>query len=124
MTDRFDPLRALGRALAGPVVSTTLVLGAVATSGFVAIGLAWRGAAGTPYVPFEVPFVVSGGLGGLALLVFALGLLDVHANRVESARRHAQTDAVLRQVVELVALAPTARRRRSEVSRSRGAGRG
>ena len=30
-----------------------------------------HGAAATPYVPFEVPFVVSGGLSGLALLVFS-----------------------------------------------------
>ncbi len=118
MTELFDALRALRKAVLAPVVSTTLVLGAIASSGFVAIWLAWRGAAHTPYVPFELPFVVSGGLGGLALMVFGLGLLDVHANRVEAAQRRADTDVVLRQAVELLALAPTARaRRRTTVRR-------
>ena len=113
MTELLDALRALRTAILAPVVSIGLVLSAVAASAFVAIYLAWDGAAHTPYVPYQVPYLVSGGLGGLALLVLGLGLLDVHVNRVEAARRRADTDVVLRQAVELLALAPAARRRRA-----------
>ena len=113
MTERLDALRSLRKVVMAPVVSVGLVLTAAALAAFVAFYVAWDGAAHTPFVPFQVPFLVSGGLGGLALLVFSLGLLDVHANRVEAARRRADTDVVLREAVELLALAPAARRRRT-----------
>ena len=39
------------------------------TSGVVVIAVGWIGVSGTPYIAKQVPFVVSGGIGGLALLV-------------------------------------------------------
>ena len=112
MTELIAALRAIGKQLAAPLVSTTLVLIAIGLSGFVALGLAWRGAAATPFVPFQTPYIVSGGLVGLGLLVLSLGLLTVHVNRAEGAERHMQTEVVLRQAVELLAIAPAARARR------------
>ncbi|HVF21241.1 MAG TPA: hypothetical protein VNA14_13510 [Mycobacteriales bacterium] len=123
MTWLLDAMRALRKDVTAPAVSIALVLSATGLSSFVFFYVAWRGAARTPIVPFQVPFLVSGGLGGLALLVFALGLLDVHAGRVEAAHRRADADVVLREAVELLALAPAARRRRS-ATRPSGADRG
>ncbi len=113
MIDLVEALRALRKAVAAPAVSTGIVLVGMAMAAFVAIGLAWRGAAATEFVPYQLPFLVSGGVVGLALLVFALGMFDVHANRVLGAQRHADTNAALREAVELLALAPTIRRRRA-----------
>lgn len=36
--------------------------------GFIAIGLAWNGAAGVDYVQGQVPYLISGGVLGLALI--------------------------------------------------------
>jgi hypothetical protein len=37
--------------------------------GVVIIGIGWIGVANTPYIAKQVPYVVSGGIGGLALLI-------------------------------------------------------
>ena len=114
MTELVDALRALRRAVAAPVVSTGVILLGIGIGGLVALGLGWRGAAATEFVPFQVPYVISGGLVGLALLIFALGMFDVHANRVLGAQRHADTNTALREAVELLAMAPAIRDRRAE----------
>lgn len=49
-------------------VRALLVLAAVTATGFVVMAIAWKGAAATPYVPLQVPWLVSGGLVGLALI--------------------------------------------------------
>ena len=50
------------------------VLWALTIAGFVLIGLAWRGAAATLSVPDQLPYLVSGGFAGLALVVTGAGL--------------------------------------------------
>lgn len=53
-----------------------LVLGAVAVgAGVAAIGLGWYGAAHSPYLFQEVPYVISGGLLGVALVVAGAALV-------------------------------------------------
>lgn len=48
-----------------------LLLGA---AGAVCLVVGWIGVSGTPYIAKQVPFLVSGGLGGLALLIAAATL--------------------------------------------------
>jgi hypothetical protein len=43
------------------------LLAGIAGTGFLVVG--WIGVSGTPYIAKQVPYVVSGGLGGLALLI-------------------------------------------------------
>ena len=43
-------------------------------AGAVCLVVGWIGASGTPYIAKQVPYVVSGGLGGLALLIAAATL--------------------------------------------------
>ena len=89
----------LWRILRDPRVSTTIVLAAIAVAGFALVALGWRGAAATVFVPFQVPYVVSGGLLGLGLLGAGLGLLKVHVDRVEAAEERRQTAELQRQVL-------------------------
>ena len=49
--------------------------------GILIIGLAWNGAAGVDFVQGQVPYLLSGGFLGLALVVFGAALLVVQSNR-------------------------------------------
>lgn len=78
------------------------VLGMVAIAfGFVCIILGWYGASHSPYLYQEVPYLISGGLLGIAL-VFAGGIL-VHSawslRKIEEDRRN--TLAIVRSVDRL-----------------------
>src|ERR1044072_5029407 len=72
-------------ALHDPGVQSMLILAAIAIAGFVMLGLAWRGGARTPYVPLQLPWFVSGGMAGLALLGMALGGWSIHLGRRQDA---------------------------------------
>ena len=93
-----------------PRVSTTVVLSAVVIAGFVAIWLGYRGVAPLGVVPFQVPYLVSGGFVGLALIGTALGLLSVHCNRVEEAEERRLLAELHREVRRIGAERPDARR--------------
>ena len=45
---------------------------AIALAGLIAIGLGWWGASGTKYVYQELPYVISGGIFGLALVLLGV----------------------------------------------------
>jgi hypothetical protein len=75
----------LWKILRDPRVSTTLVLLAVLIAGFVLIWLGYRSVAAIGLVPFQMSYLVSGGVVGLALVGAALGLLLGHFDRVEAA---------------------------------------
>ena len=112
MNELVEALRLLRKALVQPAVSIGAILLLVGLGGFVALALAWRGAAATPYVPFQVPFLVSGGLVGLSLIGFAAAMLDIHVNRVQAARRRALMTLALRDAVDLLAAATEQQRGR------------
>ena len=88
-------------SLPGLVLMAGLVLG-----GFGAIAYAWFGAARTLYVPLQLPEVLSGGLGGIALIGVGLALFDVQLGRRDAARDKRLTDDTLDEMAELVTLAP------------------
>lgn len=97
--------------LKDPRVSTSLVLAALVVGGFALIGQGYRGAAATLYVPFQVPYIVSGAVVGLALIATALGLLSIHLERTEAAAERREVAALQRDVLRLLAVAPQARER-------------
>jgi hypothetical protein len=88
--------------LRDPRLSTSLVLAAAAGVGLALIGLGWRGAAATLLVPFQVPYLVSGAVLGLALLGAALLLLSVHLDRVEAAQERRQLGELQRDALRLL----------------------
>lgn len=91
-------------------------------AGFVAMALAWRGAAGTAALALQVPQAVSGGLGGLGLIVFGMATAYVHLSRVGAAAEAAAIDdinaALARAGVGIVVTPPPARDGRDRGERS------
>lgn len=101
----------LWRVLRDPRVTTTLALAAVVLAGFGLLVLGYRGAAALLFVPFQVPYLISGAVVGLALVGGALALLIVHLDRTEAAEERRAVAALQRDVLRLLAVAPQARRR-------------
>lgn len=101
----------LWRILRDPRVTTSLVMAVVVVVGFVLIGAGYRGAAALLFVPFQVPYLVSGAVAGLALVGAGLGLLVVHLDRTEAAEERRAVAAVQRDVLRLLAVAPQVRER-------------
>ena len=87
--------------LRDPRVSTIVVLVAVLSAGFVTMMLGWSGAAGLGFVAFQMPYIVSGALVGLALVGTALGLLSVHADRVEAAEERRLLAGLQREALRI-----------------------
>lgn len=56
------------------------------------IVLGWNGAASFDRVPAQIPYLISGGLGGLALVAVGGALIVVHAVRQDLARLSRQLD--------------------------------
>lgn len=93
----------LWKVLRDPRVSTTLVLAAAVVGGMLLLAEGWRGVAATLVVPFQVPYLVSGAVAGVAVTGAALGLLRVHLDRVEAAEERRQTAELQREVLRLLA---------------------
>lgn len=101
------------KVLRDPRVSTTLVLGAVVVLGFGLIGQGYRGAAELLFVPYQVPFLVSGAMLGLAVVAAGIALLNVHLDRADAAEERRAIAELQRDVLRLLAVAPQVRERRS-----------
>ena len=116
-----DPLvrRALTvvKWLRDPALPGLIVMIVIALLGFGAIAFGWRGVARTIYVPLQVPELVSGGLGGLALIGVGVALFDLQMWRRIAADERRLNDDLLDEVAGLVALAPKIKRRRSSKRR-------
>lgn len=100
MKERIAGIR---RQLDDPIVASSWVAGALVLAGFVAVVLGWRGVAGTLAVPVQVPYLVSGGLGGLALIVGAGTIVNVQITRHLAAREREMLDTVIDDAREVVA---------------------
>lgn len=82
---------------------------ALAGIGFGVIGLAWNGAAGLTYVQGQFPYLLSGGLTGLGLILVGVMMLVIQTMRHDGARRARQLADLVAAVAELQAqLAPGA----------------
>jgi hypothetical protein len=53
-------------------------------AGFALIALAWNGAAGRDFLAGQFPYLLSGGIGGAALIACGLTIVRVHASRRDS----------------------------------------
>ncbi len=93
----------LWHTLRDPRVSITLVLAAVVVGGFLLLSQGWRGAAATLFVPYQVPYLVSAAVTGIALVGVGLTLLRVHLDRIEAAQERQATAALQRQVLRMLA---------------------
>lgn len=91
------------------------VLGVVyCIAGFVLIFLGWNGAASNDRVEAQMPYVVSGGIAGLALVVVGAALIVAHSLRSDRVELKAAIDDLRRSIgsaapaAAAAAAAPTA----------------
>ena len=85
-----------------PIVPSMLLFGALVLGGFVAIALGWRVAARTLIVPYQVPALVSGAMGGFALIALGCGLAAIQSDRRLAAQERAETEDLLDEAAALV----------------------
>jgi hypothetical protein len=90
----------LWKTLSHPRVATVGVLLAAIGAGFGALWMGYRTIAGTALVAAQMPYAVSAGAIGVAVIGAALGLLSVHIDRVEAAEERSQLAALRRQLRE------------------------
>lgn len=76
-------------------LQAVLVLAAVAAAGLAGLGIAWNGVAATLFPQLQLPFIVSGGLGGVAVAGASLSLLATHLERRSSASDRARMEAII-----------------------------
>lgn len=88
-----------------PAYWATAIGAAMVLVGFAGLLLGWRGAAALLLVPLQLPYVLSGGLAGVALVGSGAALLNVQITRHLAARERARTGEVIRQANHLVATA-------------------
>lgn len=98
-TDRFDDdVRTLRVGSASVKLEERLLMviaGTIAPLGLVAVLLGWWGAAHTPYVFEQVPYLISGGLLGLGLLFLGAFFYFAHWMTQLVKEQRAQSAAVL-----------------------------
>lgn len=85
-----------------PAAPSLLLFAGMVVAGFVAIGIGWKVAARTLTVAFQTPALVSGAMGGLALILIGAGFANIQAGRRCAAAERAQTEALLDEASALV----------------------
>src|SRR3954467_13311290 len=77
----------------------------VVAAGLLVIGIGWNGAAGAggeingiPTLSAQLPWLLSGGILGLGLVVFGAALVIVHNARVDRARLESKLDELVEAV--------------------------
>jgi hypothetical protein len=90
------------RLTAHPAFVSLLLFAGVIVAGFAAMLLGWRVAARTLDVADQLPAVISGGIGGLVLVVIGTGLFITQAGRARAAEDRADADELLDRMSEVV----------------------
>lgn len=89
------------------------VLGAgMVLAGFALLTLAWRAVAALLLVPLQLPYAVSGGVAGLALIGLGAALLNAQASRHLAARERLDVEAAVTEAGRLLAASQQAPPRR------------
>ena len=76
----------------------------VAAAGFVVIMITWGKVGALTVVPFQMPYLLSGGLVGLGLIMTGLTLISVNAKRQDASARERQLGQVREVLVEIKSL--------------------
>lgn len=94
LTDRVPALRPLSP------VPTYLGI-AVAAIGFVLVLFAWGQSAGETNVALQIPYLISGGMVGLGLIMVGVTVVNVAAKRRDAMLREQQTELLAGALREL-----------------------
>jgi len=94
LSDRFAFLR--------PDSPVPVYIGIVLVlAGFAVIGLTWGKVAGLLLVPLQLPYLVSGGLTGLGLIMVGITVISIGAKRRDAAERGRQLEQLAAIMNEL-----------------------
>ena len=88
--------------LRDPAAPSLLMFAGMVVAGFVAIAIGYKVAAATLVVGRQVPALVSGGMGGLALVLLGAGLANAQTGRRLAALERTETEALLDEASALV----------------------
>lgn len=91
-----------------PVTAGVLLV----VAGFIALFLAWNGAANKDYVEGQLPYVISGGLVGMGLIGAGLTVVNVQARRADQAELLHKLEELTEALQEREAEAPASARGR------------
>lgn len=83
----------------GTKASTYVAVGIIIV-GFAIIFFGWNGAAEKDFVSGQMPYVISGGIAGLAVVFVGLTLASVEARRRDNAKLVAKIDRLLQHLGE------------------------
>jgi uncharacterized membrane protein len=72
-----------------------------ALAGFVLIFLGWNGAASNDRAPSQIPYLISGGIAGLALVVLGSALMVAYSLREDRVRLHESIDSLRTAVARI-----------------------
>lgn len=86
----------------GPAKLATYLGQAMVVAGFALIAFAWNGAAELDRIQGQFPYVLSGGLGGIGLIVTGMAVLIVQTLRTLTAERASQMRNVQAEVDHLL----------------------
>lgn len=100
------------RLLRNPSVSTALILSAVVVAGLGLVAVGWRGVAANLRVVLQLPWLISGGVAGLAVVGAAAALLTTHLQRADAAAERASLMDLQRDALRSLSVALTAQQRR------------
>lgn len=81
-------------------IATFVGLG-VAVLGFLVIGVAWDGAAEQNWVPAQFPYLISGGLTGLALIIVGVTVVIIQVVRQSALERTIELERLTARVEDL-----------------------
>lgn len=93
-------MQRLRRLVSDPFRRSVLLAAALIAGGFAAMGLAWRGAARSLVVGEQLSFLVSGGIGGLALVITGAAILAVQTSRYFNARERRRLDQIVSRAAD------------------------
>lgn len=94
--------RRAGPAALRPISPTPTYIGVAVTAlGFALLAVAWGGVAGEDNVALQVPYLVSGGLAGIGLILVGLTVVNVAAKRRDAALRQQQIEVLAAALQEL-----------------------
>jgi hypothetical protein len=89
-------------SLQDPGIRAAVALGVVAVAGFAMAFFGWRGAARTLYVPLQIPWLLSGGVAGLAVVGTAVAAWSIHLGRRWDAAHRATVEDLVHDVATFV----------------------
>lgn len=101
----------LVRALRDPALPGLLFLVGIAVAGLVVIVVTVFSVSGAPHVALQMPFLVSGGLAGTALVAVGAVLAAVLAERRDRAIARVEMQQTVDELAALVLIAANRRRR-------------